>query len=66
MPEWLTVPQALEYLGVSRTTLYRWIREGRIRYYEPSGGRGRRRFKRAELEAFMRPSDEPGQQDAER
>jgi excisionase family DNA binding protein len=65
MSEWLSVPEALKYLSVSRTTLYRWLREGRLRYYTPEGG-GRRRLKRSELNQFMRPSNRFEDEEARR
>lgn len=57
--DWLTQDEALGFLGVSRPTLYRWIRDGRVRAYH--AGRALR-FMRSELEAFVRgdiPADDP-------
>lgn len=34
MSEWLTVKEAAERLKVSRVTLYRWAREGRLAIYK--------------------------------
>jgi excisionase family DNA binding protein len=45
----LTVDQAAEYLGVSRPTLYRWMRKGLVTYY--AVGSVRRRFRREDLDA---------------
>jgi excisionase family DNA binding protein len=33
--EWMTTTEAMEALGVSRITLYRWIDQGRIRAEKP-------------------------------
>ncbi len=53
MPEWLTVREAAAYLRVTRSTIYRWCEEGRVRYFELEGGRGRR-FDRADLDGLLR------------
>ena len=51
-PEHLyTVEEAMDYLRVSRSTLYRMIRANHLRYYDlPIGGR---RFKREDLDAVL-------------
>ena len=51
-PEWLTEEQAQEYLQVSRTTLYRWQREGRLTVYKFGK---LRRYKREDLDALAEP-----------
>lgn len=50
---WLSPPAAAEYLGIAVSTLYRWRKEGRIRFYQ-FGGRVSR-IKREELDALARP-----------
>ena len=59
--EWLSLPEVMRLLGVGRTTLYRWMDQGRLPFYVPpsvSGApQGRRRFRRADVEAFMRRVD---------
>jgi excisionase family DNA binding protein len=47
--DWLTVPEAVAYLRVSRATLYTWMKKGLIPYYTVVSGR--RRLKRADLDA---------------
>lgn len=49
-PEWLTQEEAEAYLGVSRTTLWRWQREGRLTVYKL--GR-QRRYRREDLAALF-------------
>jgi excisionase family DNA binding protein len=49
--DWMDQDAALAFLGVSRPTLYRWIRDGRLPAYRA----GRQlRFDRGELERFIR------------
>lgn len=55
---WLTMPQAIEYLQVSRRTLYRLMDEGILPYYRITGTR-QRRFKRSDLDQLM-VLEEPG------
>lgn len=57
---WLTLSEAAEELGVSRATLYRWQREGRLPLYELESGGGRR-VKRNDLDALLRPVGEAGE-----
>ncbi len=56
VPEWLTVDEAMKYLRVSRSTLYRWCDEGRLRFYELESGGGRR-FNREDLDKMLRPGE---------
>jgi excisionase family DNA binding protein len=54
---WLWSEDAADYLGVSVTTLYRWHRDD----YGPKGkphGRRRRKYKIAELDAWMNADTE--------
>lgn len=48
---WLDLTTASELLGVHYTTLRRWADDGKVPHYRTPGGR--RRFKRAELMAFL-------------
>lgn len=52
MTEWLTQQEAEEYLSVSRTTLWRWQKEGKLTVYK--FGR-QRRYKREDLDALAEP-----------
>ncbi len=54
MAEWLRLKEAAAYLKVGVSTLYRWMDQGRVRYYELESGGGRR-FKREDLDALLRP-----------
>jgi excisionase family DNA binding protein len=48
--EWLTVEEVAQYLKVSKTTVYRWTDEGRIKKYKI----GRfNRYKKSELDQVM-------------
>jgi excisionase family DNA binding protein len=55
---WLTMSQAMQYLQVSRRTLYRLMDEGMLPYYRITGTR-QRRFKRSDLDQLM-VLEEPG------
>ena len=48
---WLELSEAADYLGVHFTTLRRWADDGKVPCIRTPGGR--RRFKKAELDAFM-------------
>jgi excisionase family DNA binding protein len=55
MNDYLTFDEAAEFLNTPRSTLYRWLREGKA----PGHKLGRQwRFLRSELERFMRSSAE--------
>jgi excisionase family DNA binding protein len=49
--EFISVKEAMEYIGFSRTTLYRLIENQKIPCYKPSGGRIF--FKKGELDALI-------------
>lgn len=51
---WLTVPDALEYLSVSKTTLYALMKDGRLPFFYITGTR-QRRVKRRDLDALLEP-----------
>jgi excisionase family DNA binding protein len=48
---WMTYGEAEEYCGLERTTLWRAVRDGRLK---AGGVKGAPRFHRAELDRFMR------------
>jgi excisionase family DNA binding protein len=61
--EWLTLGQAASFLGAAQSTVRKWADSGRLpTFYTPGG---HRRFRRADLEAFLagprsaRPAAEP-------
>jgi len=49
-PEWLTITAAAEYAGVSRTTIYNWIKAGDLPVHR--GPTGARRIRRDDLDAL--------------
>jgi excisionase family DNA binding protein len=55
--EWLTVAEACAYLKVTRATLYRWAREGRLTLYRL--GHRSTRLRQSEVEALLH--SEPGE-----
>jgi excisionase family DNA binding protein len=63
MSEWLTSKEAAAYLKVTRRTLYRWMEEGRLRFYELASGR--RRLRKEDLDALLTPSEPGGASDTE-
>src|SRR5579885_2069184 len=49
--EWLTLGQAARFLGVAQGTIRKWSDQGRVpTFYTPGG---HRRYRRADLEAFL-------------
>lgn len=55
--EWLTMSEASSYLKVTRATLYRWAREGRLRLYK-LGARATR-VRRSDLDRMAVPKRLP-------
>lgn len=51
--DWLSIGEAAKYLGVSRDTLRRWGKRGKIKSYRTPGGR--RRYTIYDLELAMKP-----------
>ena len=50
-PEWLTLGQAARFLGVAQSTMRKWSDQGRVpAFYTPGG---HRRYRHADLEAFL-------------
>ena len=49
--EWLTLGQAATYLGVAQSTVRKWSDGGRLSAFYTPGGH--RRFRRADLDAFL-------------
>ena len=52
--EWYTPTEAARYLRISRQTLYNYMEQGMLRYYELASGGGRR-LRRADLDGLLRP-----------
>lgn len=49
-PDWMSIKDAAEYLGVGEPTIYRWMREGRITYRKVGDST---RFLQADLDAMI-------------
>ena len=54
--EWLTVGEAARYLRVSKRTIYRWTRDGKLPAYL-IGNHRNRRYKRDDLDKVPRLVD---------
>lgn len=56
----LTIPKAAKELGISKDTIYEWVKKGRLASYKQPGKKGKRVF-RNELFDFIRKnySDKP-------
>lgn len=48
--DWYTVEEAAAYLDVSRPTIFRWMKQGKLSYYKVGGST---RFTRESLEAVI-------------
>jgi excisionase family DNA binding protein len=55
--EWFTVEEAAEYLCVSRRTIYKLTREGRLPAFR-IGKERHRRFRREDIDKVPRPGEE--------
>ena len=53
--EWLTVAEAAEYLRVSRDTIYRWAKQGKLVLYKVGGTATR--VRRRDLDALAKPKE---------
>ncbi|MEW6296352.1 MAG: helix-turn-helix domain-containing protein [Thermodesulfobacteriota bacterium] len=51
--DWLTVQEAVSYLKIARSTLYRWAREGRLTLYRL--GEQTVRVRKKELDSIAQP-----------
>lgn len=51
---WMTIAEAQAYLRVSRATIYRLMRENRLKYFTV-GDSTDRRFRKADLDAALLP-----------
>jgi excisionase family DNA binding protein len=57
LKEWFTVAEAAEYLRVSKRTIYKLTKEGRLPAFRISQER-HRRFRREDLDKVPRPSED--------
>jgi excisionase family DNA binding protein len=55
--EWFTVEEAAEYLCVSKRTIYKLTKEGRLPAFR-IGKERHRRFRKGDLDKALRPVDE--------
>jgi excisionase family DNA binding protein len=55
--EWFTVEEAAEYLCVSRRTIYKLTKEGRLPAFR-IGKERHRRFRKADIDKVPRPGEE--------
>jgi len=55
--EWFTVEEAAEYLCVSRRTIYKLTREGRLPAFR-IGKERHRRFRKEDIDKVPRPAEE--------
>lgn len=58
--EWLNPKEASEYLSISRTTLYKLMDSGQLRYYSIRGVQ-RRRIRKADLDRLFEESGGPAE-----
>jgi excisionase family DNA binding protein len=49
---WLSVPEALEYLSISKSTLYECMKDGRLPFFYIKGTR-QRRLRKRDLDNLM-------------
>lgn len=54
--QWFTVDEAARYLRVSRRTIYKWTKDGRLPTYL-IGDRRHRRYRRHDLDKVPRPAE---------
>ena len=55
--KWLNTKQAADYLGISKSTLYHWVNEQKVRYHKLSLN-GRLRFTAADLDDVVKDDAE--------
>ena len=53
--QWFTVDEAAKYLRISRRTVYKLVKDGRLPVYTV-GAERHRRFRREDLDAALRPA----------
>jgi excisionase family DNA binding protein len=51
---WMSIAEAMKYLGVSRATLYTYMNDGRLPFYYIKGT-NQRRIKRSDIDALLIP-----------
>lgn len=56
MEDWLTINEVANILGVTRMTIYRYMRDGKLSYYK-RGSRSSKnpvKFKREDIEQYIK------------
>ncbi len=53
---WMTPAEAAKYLGISRTSLYTYMGDGRLPFYYIRGS-NQRRIKKSDLDALLVPGN---------
>ena len=64
MDDFLTLQQAADLMRVHRITVWRLVRDGKLRTYQSQANRRVKLVKRADVEALMRP--QPIEEDEEK
>ena len=54
--KWYTVAEACEYLSVSNSTLYTYMKDNRLPFFYLAGTR-QRRLRKSDLDALLSPGD---------
>lgn len=49
---WFTIEEAAAYLRVTKATIYNYMKDGLLTYYQLKSGRGRR-FRKEDLDALL-------------
>jgi excisionase family DNA binding protein len=62
--EWFTLDEASEYMRVSKRTIYKWCKEGRLATYRLSQERTRR-FRREDLDRVPKLIETRGREEGE-
>ena len=57
--EWFTPAEAAKYLRVTRQTIYNYMDQGILPYYELKSGRGRR-LRKSDLDALLQKPSKSG------
>ena len=55
MGDYLTMQEAMRLLGISRQTIWRLVRDGKLQTYQLETNRRVKLVKRTDVEALMRP-----------
>ena len=62
--EWFTLDEASEYMRVSKRTIYKWCKDGRLATYR-LGRERTRRFRREDLDSVPKLINSRGREDGE-